>query len=116
MGAVRPPTSWWMLSMARLYLSHSLCMLSKLEQARERCCPRAMLLPLAGPATSGKSGQDLLRPTSSTRNYTGAPSQGQGHSQALHRGRATRSDPREELQAKVSTQVARPDQESWPGD
>lgn len=30
-GGQRPPTSWWMLSMARLYLSQSLCMLSKLE-------------------------------------------------------------------------------------
>lgn len=27
-----PLTSWWMLSMARLYLSHSLCMLSKLKK------------------------------------------------------------------------------------
>lgn len=25
-------TNWWMLSMARLYLSHSLCMLSKLGE------------------------------------------------------------------------------------
>lgn len=31
-----PLTSWWMLSMARLYLSHSLCMLSKLKKEGER--------------------------------------------------------------------------------
>lgn len=31
-GGQRPPTSWWMLSMARLYLSQSLCMLSKLKR------------------------------------------------------------------------------------
>lgn len=30
-GGQGPPTSWWMLSMARLYLSQSLCMLSKLK-------------------------------------------------------------------------------------
>lgn len=32
-GRARPPTNWWMLSMARLYLSQSLCMLSKLKKA-----------------------------------------------------------------------------------
>lgn len=35
-GAQRPPTSWWMLSMARLYLSQSLCMLSKLKGKGKR--------------------------------------------------------------------------------
>lgn len=34
-GGRGPPTSWWMLSMARLYLSQSLCMLSKLKNQGE---------------------------------------------------------------------------------
>lgn len=33
---VEPLTSWWMLSMARLYLSHSLCMLSKLRKKERK--------------------------------------------------------------------------------
>jgi hypothetical protein len=33
-----PLTSWWMLSMARLYLSHSRCMLSKLKKEGESVC------------------------------------------------------------------------------
>lgn len=31
-------TSWWMLSIARLYLSHSRCILSKLEDRKKSKC------------------------------------------------------------------------------
>lgn len=55
-----PPTSWWMLSMARLYLSHSLCMLSKLRE-KGGCVSglqRTQLSQMqrAGPSLQGGSG------------------------------------------------------------
>lgn len=55
-----PPTSWWMLSMARLYLSHSLCMLSKLRE-KGGCvsglqCTQLSQMQRAGPSLQGGLG------------------------------------------------------------